>query len=174
MRFILLLFLIVSCGEKNAPIESNNTESEIAFDPAVSQMELIGDAARFNTTWVAYQKFITELENFDHSTAAAERLILAVDDMDVSLPEELNKQPVRSRLKVLETRVKSYHALLTHNSYEVSTQQDRYDQLITALDGLKIQMMEVFLLKKAEESILENLEDNLNDLEENNDALEGI
>ncbi len=163
---ILLFALIASCGQTEESKLVEEQKQESTFDPAISQMDLRGEASQFNTSWVPYQKFITELENFDHTTPAAQRLVLAVDDMTVSLPEKISKQPVKSRLKVLETRVKSYHALLTHNSYSKKEQQKRFDELIIALDQLKIQMMEVFLLEKAEENILKNLEESELELEE--------
>lgn len=155
----LVLLLTISCGNHDevAPVEK--TEQEAAFNPTPSRMELRGTAAQFNTTWLAYQKFMTELENLDHTATAALRLNTAVDEMQLNVPEQLLTQAFISRLKVLETRVKSYHALLTHNSYKVAVQQKRYDQLILSLDQVKIQMMEVFELEKSQEDLFKTLEE---------------
>ncbi|PQJ31754.1 hypothetical protein BST92_07375 [Nonlabens arenilitoris] len=154
MRYLLLLVLFISCGQKEEPVPVVEQSLETTFDPAMSRMVLKGDAQQLSTKWDAYQSFITELENFDHSTAAALRLATFIDDMTVSVPEEVASQPVKSRLKVLETRVKSYHALLTHNTYDSKKQQERYDLVIIALDEFKIQMMEVFAQQKSKENLL--------------------
>lgn len=157
--YILLLTLIISCGQENETAIIEVKKQEVPFTPTFSQIDLKGTAASFSDKWSAYQKFITELENFDHTAAAAKRLTISIDDMIASVPEKLNTQPFNSRLKVLETRVKSYHALLTHNSSEIVTQQKRYDQLIVSLDQFKMQMMEVFELEKSKEDLLKNLEE---------------
>ncbi|WP_397302879.1 hypothetical protein [Nonlabens ulvanivorans] len=158
MRYLFILLFLISCGEtpETAPVVEQSTE--ISFDPATSRMVLRGEAQQLSTKWDAYQTFTTELENFDHSTAAAQRLATSIDDMIVSIPDEIANQPVKSRLKVLETRIKSYHALLTHNAYNTKDQQKRYDQAIIALDEFKIQMMEVFAQQKSKENLLKNLE----------------
>lgn len=164
--YIILLTLLVSCGDSQETPIIKEKKQELEFDPAISQMQVRGKATQTANSWSAYQKFITELENFDHSTAAAERLNLAVDDMIVSIPEEWTTQPIKSRLKVLETRVKAYHALLTHNSYETLVQQKRFDQLILALDQFKIQMMEAYELEKSDADLIKNLEELELELEE--------
>jgi len=158
--YLIILFILVSCGKTAETDQVIEQEKQgLDFSPATSRMELKGPAIQFSTSWIAYQKFITDLENFDHTTTAAEGLNLSIDDMKVSLPESITKQSVKSRLKVLDVRVKSYHALLTHNSYSSKEQQKRFNELILALDQFKIQMMEVFELQKAEENILKNLEE---------------
>ncbi|GAK88554.1 hypothetical protein JCM19298_3281 [Nonlabens ulvanivorans] len=167
MRYLLILLLFISCGEiaETAPEVKQNKET--TFNPATSRMVLKGEALQLSTGWEAYQTFITELENFDHTTAAAKRLTTAINDMTVSIPEDISSQPVKSRLKVLETRIKSYHALLTHNAYSSTEQQKRYDQLIIGLDEFKIQMMEVYAQQKSKENLLKNLEEMELELEEN-------
>ncbi|EAS20936.1 hypothetical protein BBFL7_01828 [Flavobacteria bacterium BBFL7] len=166
MRYLLIILLFISCGEQEKAAPVLNQDTETSFIPATSRMVLKGDAQQLSTNWDAYQKFITELENFDHSIAAAQRLATSIDDMNVSIPEEIASQPVISRLKVLETRIKSYHALLTHNAYSTMDQQKRFDQVMIALDEFKIQLMEVFAQQKSKQNLLKNLEQLELELEE--------
>ncbi|WP_438961827.1 hypothetical protein [Nonlabens sp.] len=168
MRYVytILFIFLVSCGDSQETPPIIEEKKELTFDPAISQMQVSGKATETANSWIAYQKFITELENFDHSTAAALRLNSTIDDMVASIPEKWTSQPVKSRLKVLETRVKAYHALLTHNRHETMVQQKRFDQLILALDQFKIQIMEAYELEKSDKDLIKNLEELELDLEE--------
>lgn len=168
MRFLFILLLIVSCGKNQETLTVEDQKQEINFDPAISQMEVRGEARNISLSWQAYQTFIIELENFDHSITAADRLILAIEDMKTTIPPPFDKQPLRSRLKVLETHIKSYHALLTHNEYSNVNQQKRFDKVMISLDEFKIQMMDVYRLEKVKEDILKNLKEMELELEETN------
>lgn len=171
--YFILLLLAISCGKETKESQEEVVVQESNFDPAVSRMELRGEAANLLTTWTALQKFITLLENFDHTTASAQELNTAVDDMAASLPEDITSQPVLSRLKVLETRVKAYHALLDHNSFAIAEQQKRFNLLIKALDQFKIQLMEVYELEKSQDELIKNLEELEKELDET-DSIESL
>lgn len=168
--WVIVLLLLSSCNSSTSPKEEVITEKapKLKITHSLSQIELQGIASASSQEWKAYQDFITGLENLDHTIASAEQLSTHIEDMKTSIPEKFNDQGLLSRLKVLETRVKSYHSILTHSEIDIATQQHRFNLLITALDQFKIQMMDVLKAQQQKESLLKNLEENELKLDQSN------
>jgi len=159
--YIFAIFLLLSCNSQEKDENQIPEETEaVTITHTLSQMQLVGKAQTIALHWVAYQEFLTSLENLDHTAASCELLIAHLNEMKTSIPEEFKEQGVLSRFKVLETRVKSYHSLLTHTQIDSDKQQKRFDQLILALDQFKIQLMDKFIADQQIDNLLKNLEEN--------------
>ncbi len=159
--YLILLIIAVSCTSKgNQEVEEVEQIQEVTINHTLSQMQLVGEAQTVASQWIAYQEFITSLENLDHTTASSKQLVTHINDMKLTIPESFLEQGILSRFKVLETRVKSYNSLLTHTQIDPKEQQKRFDQLVISLDQLKIQMMDKFIAQQQEENLLKNLEEN--------------
>lgn len=159
--YIFIAFLFLSCNsQEKDEIQVLEEAEDVIITHTLSQMQLMGKAQTIAMDWVAYQDFLTSLENLDHTVSSSELLITHCNEMQATIPEEFKEQGILSRLKVLDTRVKSYHSLLTHSQIDRDNQQKRFDLLVTALDQLKIQMMDKFTAQEQEENLLKNLEEN--------------
>lgn len=174
MRFIffILLAITLSCTSKKSQDKEEIEEKQrVTITHTPSQMQLVGEAQQIASQWTAYRDFITSLENLDHTIATSEILIDHISDMKTSIPDSFQEQGIISRMKVLETRVNSYHSLLSHNQIETREQQQRFNDLVLSLDQLKIQMMDKISATKQEENLLKNLEENELNLDEPSDSL---
>lgn len=140
---ILLMLLMVACTQKK---RTDSTETPVSDDDtaiyAQSKMTLVGEAQQVAITWEDYQQFITELENYDHSKPATNRLTELADNMVASIPRDLIEQPVMSRLVVLRTRIGIYGSAIRNKSLSKKERVKKYNDMILALDQFHIQLNE--------------------------------
>ncbi|MDP5077992.1 MAG: hypothetical protein NWQ19_07850 [Nonlabens sp.] len=140
---ILLMLLMVACTQKK---RTDAAETPVSDDDtaiyAHSKMTLVGEAQQVAITWEDYQQFITELENYDHSKPATNRLTELADNMVASIPSDLIEQPVMSRLVVLRTRIGIYGSAIRNNSISKKERVKKYNDMILALDQFHIQLNE--------------------------------
>ena len=140
---ILLLLLMAACTQKK---RSDFTDKPVKSDGnatyAQSKMTLVGEAQQAAITWEDYQQFITELENYDHSKPATNRLTELADNMVNSIPSNLIEQPVMTRLLVLRTRIGIYGSSIRNNSISKKERVKKYNDMILALDQFHIQLNE--------------------------------
>lgn len=160
--YLILICFLVSCEQKEVQpdTQTNNELVKSQVTNINSKIELHGKTASICNNWTAYVDLITSIENLDHSTTSLEQVIVHIDDMSTSIPETLQNQGVRSRIKVLSTRAHSYLSLLHHNKIDEDKKQRRYLLFITALDQLKIQLLDSVKAINQEQDLLKNLEEN--------------
>ncbi len=139
----LFTIIISSCTPKKQQQQLVNEQSNaVGKEYNRVQINLIEDAQQATRNWESYQKFKTELENYDHSKAATTRLIDHAASMYTSVPSPLVEQPILSRLVVLQTRLGIYAAALRNKSMPKATRIKKYNDMILAIDQLHMQLNE--------------------------------
>ncbi|BAO54474.1 hypothetical protein NMS_0465 [Nonlabens marinus S1-08] len=162
--FLFLSFLLLSCDQdqKKEPTPKPVNLAEIPFD--TPRLTLVGNAASVTSSWEEYTAFQTAFENYDHSLEATGRLALAVKNMRDNLRPEFENQPIRSRLLVLESRVKSYESFLQYTTKTADQYEDYFNAIVTAQDNLTAQLNEKFEFERIEQELIEELKTDLRDL----------
>jgi hypothetical protein len=146
MKLSLLIVLVIAlsaCTKKTQgekPMQEKNDATAVSY--ASSRMTLVGEAQQAALAWEDYQKFMTELENYDHSKPATNRLVELADAMSNTIPSTLAEQPVLSRLVVLRSRIGVYGSAIRNNNLSKNERIIKYNEFVLALDQLHIQLNE--------------------------------
>lgn len=162
--FLLVSLMMVSCNDQ---VKMEDTPdiinlAEIKF--AATKIALVGPSQSLASSWIEYTKFETALENFDHSATATDQLATLVVNMKSSIPEDFDSQPVRSRLLVLETRIKAYQSFLKHTSKTTAEYKNLYDAVTVALDNFRGQLNEKLVADEQMKELIEELKGDMRDL----------
>jgi hypothetical protein len=142
MRYLFLLFLLVSNCQDDPVVEKNTEESFLIseLDFKQSEIRLTGIALQKALEWNEYQNFVTGLENYDHSKLATAQLQESVDDMMANPNEAFINLPITSRIKIVQTRLGIYRSFLDYTRKPKKDQLSKYNDIIIAWDELKTQM----------------------------------
>lgn len=143
--YLIIAGLLINCTD-----HKNNTQNEVivkhektpAFMLKGSLINLSGTAQEISNNWKQMQEFTTSLENYDHSLSSTEIVVSHIEDMKITLPEEFNQPSIKGRLKVVETRFKSYQSYLNYNHIDRKEQEKRYNAILIAIDEFKIQLLD--------------------------------
>ncbi|KQC32037.1 hypothetical protein AAU57_00890 [Nonlabens sp. YIK11] len=168
MRYILFLFfslVLISCQEeKRDTVKADKVDvSQIQFPK--TQVALVGEAQGIASQWEAYTTFQTSFENYDHSIASTQRLATLAGNLRSNMIPEFDSQPIRSRILVLETRLRRYASFLGYTSKSADEYKEYYSNIIDALDNLNGQLNEKSYVDDLEQQLIEELKSDLRDLD---------
>ncbi|AZQ43477.1 hypothetical protein [Nonlabens ponticola] len=152
----------MSCNNQEDDVSTETTDlnlSEIEF--AQQQISLVGDARASASDWQEFERFQTALENYDHSKAATTRLATHAESMLENVPDAFDEQRIKSRIKVLLVRSRSYESYLSYTTRTASEHQDRYNGIILATDQLIAAMNEKEEYDRNQRQALEDLKNDL-------------
>ncbi len=170
MQFRPILFLsifllsLAACNEQTQeqPQQAPVNIADVKF--AETKIALVGEARQEANNWIEYTKFETALENYDHSDVATQQLATLVKNMRETIPANLDNQAIKSRLLVLETRIKSYQSFLNYNSKTKEQYTSYFNAFTTALDQLRGQLNEKLEIDRQTTELIEELKNDLRDL----------
>jgi hypothetical protein len=165
------MFTLVCCQQQQEQDQNDKPDlklSELQFQE--SQIALVGEASDLVSTWKEYQEFQTAMENFDHKARTAASLAILVQNLAPSLPAQLDAQRIRSRIKVMETRIKSYASYLNYTTRTASGHEQRYNDFILTVDQFKNQLNEKAQFDRIQRDILEELKEDLAPVNSNQPA----
>lgn len=138
--FIILL-LLASCTKKPQGTDDTLVENDtLVISYARPQMTLVGEAQQAALLWTDYQNFMTELENYDHSKPATNRLVELAGSMGNSIPTALTEQPVQSRIIVLRTTLGVYASAIRNKTMSKNERIKKYNEFVLATDQLHVQL----------------------------------
>ncbi|WP_194851894.1 hypothetical protein [Nonlabens antarcticus] len=161
--FIVIGFILISCNEQEKQDDTRDPINLAEINFASTKMVLVGDAKAAASDWVEYTRLETALENYDHSVSATEQMASITSDMRTSIPLELNNQPIRSRLLVLQTKIKVYQSFLQHSSKTAAEHQQLYNAVTLALDNFIGQLNEVYIRDLQMKELIDELKGELPD-----------
>jgi hypothetical protein len=125
---------------------------------STSKMTLLKDAQKKALEWESFQDLLTGLENYDHTARTTNKLIDHVNNMLLNPDEAFQDQAIFSRIKVLKTRLHIYKSYLSYRIKTSSKLEEKYNNIILALDELLIQMnWEVNEFSQSNDKLLEDL-----------------
>ena len=163
--FIFLLFFIFSCQQQEKEITSVQKVDVAELDFPETNTALVGTARETAVNWEPYVNFETAFENYDHSIEATQRLATLVGAMRQNLLADFDNQPIRSRILVLETRLKRYASFLGYTNKTAEGYQENYGRIVMALDHLRGQLNEKSYVDQLEQQLIEELKSDLRDLD---------
>jgi hypothetical protein len=142
MRYIIILFLLVSNCQQESVVEEAAQESylisNIDFDH--SEVQLEGSALKNALEWNEYQSFVTGMENYDHSLAVTIQLQEYVNEMIANPNDAFKNLPITSRIKILQTRLGIYGSFLTYSQKSEKDHLTKFNAIVKSWDELKTQM----------------------------------
>jgi len=163
--FILLLsFSFTACNpeKETKPAVKPVNIAEIEFE--TNKIALVGSAQSMASNWEEYSKFETALENYDHSEEATGRLATSVKMMREHMDPFFNNQPIRSRLLVLESRIRSYQSFLKTKNKTADQYKAYFNSIMVALDNLRGQLNEIQEVERQKKELIEELKGDLRNL----------
>jgi hypothetical protein len=162
--FLLISLIVVSCNNQEKVEEAPNAINLAEIKFASTKIALVGPAQSLAANWIEYTKFETALENYDHSANATDQLATLVVNMKGSIPQDFDNQPIRSRLLVLETRIRAYQSFLKHTSKTTAEYKNFYNAVTIALDNFRGQLNEILEVERQKKELIEELKGDLRDL----------
>jgi hypothetical protein len=162
--FLLIVLMVVSCNNQEKKEDAPNAINLAEIKFASKKIALVGPAQSLSSDWIEYTKFETALENYDHSANATDQLATLVVSMKGSIPKDFNSQPIRSRLLVLETRIKAYQSFLKHTTKTTVEYKNFYNAVTVALDNFIGQLNEKLVADEQMKELVEELKSDLRDL----------
>lgn len=140
---IITTFFLTTCTSNVQNLDDDTpVENGKAGTYVTAKITLVGDAQQAALSWNDYQSFITELENYDHSKKATDRMTELVDNMSNTIPASLVEQPVSSRLVVLQSKLGTYKSAVRNTEMSKKEKVRRYNEFILALDQFHVQLNE--------------------------------
>lgn len=161
MRLSIFLLFISLLACKPTPDEGAAQPEQIdytAMNLSTSKIRLLKDAQKKALEWKSFQDLLTGLENYDHTARATNKMIDHVNDMLLNPQEAFQDQATFSRIKVLKTRLHIYKSYLGYRIKTPSQLEEKYNNIILALDELIIQMnWKVNEFRESNDKLLEDL-----------------
>lgn len=168
MRYLILFFscvLFYSCNQEQKDTLQSSRVNIAKIEFPETSIALVGNAQKIASEWEEYRAFEVAFENYDHSPAVTKRLATLVENMRDNLINDFDNQPIRSRILVLETRLKRYASFLEYNDKPESQYLTYYSDIIQAVDQLNGQLNEKDYYDQLEQELYEELKSDLRDLD---------
>jgi hypothetical protein len=163
--FILLLsFSLIACNQAEDKEPAAKPVNVAAIEFATNEIALVGSAQSMASNWEEYSKFETALENYDHSEEATGRLATSVKVMRQNIDPNFDNQPIRSRLLVLESRIRSYQSFLKVKSKTAVQYKEYFNSIMVALDNFRGQLNEKLVADEQMKELIEELKGDLRNL----------
>lgn len=167
LGFTFILLGLFSCGD-SVPEDQDGTEqvqdsTQVYGTASVQLPRFIAGATPIVAVWPIYDEFEEELVALNSTALAelrsrSERFIVFADSLAKTLPDTLNKQPIASRLIVLNTRVRLLEQAVNSQRPKDSIIHNCFIELNTALGNLKNQINEKLLKDTIDKQRKENEE----------------
>ena len=160
--FLLFISLLACKPTSDQDVAQPEQIDYTALNLNTSQTTLLKDAQKNALEWKSFQDLLTGLENYDHSSSSTNKLIDHVNDMLLNPEEAFQDQAIFSRIKVLKTRLHIYKSYLGYRIKTPSQLEEKYNNIILALDELIIQMnWKVNEFRQSNKKLLEDLKADL-------------
>ncbi|WP_292889288.1 hypothetical protein [Nonlabens sp.] len=158
--YIFLLFIsLLACkptSDEGAALPEQIDDTTMNLSK--SKIPLIKEAQKKALEWKSFQDLLTGLENYDHTASATSKMIDHVNDMLLNPEASFQDQAVFSRIKVLKTRLHIYKSYLGYRTKTPSQLEEKYNNIIRALEELIIQMnWKVNEFRQSNDKLLEDL-----------------
>jgi hypothetical protein len=159
LSIFLLFILLLACKPISNEDAPNVKQIDYtAMNLSTSRMTLIKDAQKKALEWESFQDLVTGLENYDHTARTTNKIIDHVNNMLLTPEEAFQDQAILSRIKVLKTRLHIYKSYLGYRIKTPSQLEEKYNNIILALDELVIQMnWKVNEFSQSNDKLLEDL-----------------
>lgn len=153
---VLLLVLVSATACNSGTSEAENEQSEVQdstaiYGSAAIKLPRINAAAKpIVDDWSIFDDFENELIEMNSLSLAeirsrSERLMTFSDSLAKTVPDTLGKQSIRSRVVVLETRVKLLNQAVNSERPRTEVIATCFEELNTALANLKVRINEKVL-----------------------------
>jgi hypothetical protein len=115
--FLFFVLLIFSCNNTKS-LESEVLPENVELPSSGLQLPVLSEEARDAlVSWQRFQEFENDLKRINTGSltrfsAESERMAVAVDTLQNTIPEALNTTIISSRMRVVNTRVKLLHEVL--------------------------------------------------------------
>lgn len=165
--FFFFILLILGCN--NTKTEEKEILSENVELPSTGlQLPFLGEEARDALVgWHRFQEFENDLKRINAGTltrfsAESERMAVAVDTLQNTIPEALNTTIISSRMRVVNTRVKLLHEVLHQRGSDSLVLLENLRETNTAFVNLLAQIQAKFEKARIDEMARtdENIETN--------------
>ncbi len=147
--FFFLILLILGC--KNPKTEVVDVIPENVELPSTGlQLPVLGEEARDALVgWQRFQEFENDLKRINTGTltrfsAESERMAVAVDTLQNTIPEKLNTTIISSRMRVVNTRVKLLHEVLHQRGSDSLVLLENLQETNAAYTNLLLQIQAKF------------------------------
>jgi hypothetical protein len=137
---ILMSVILTSCEEEKKEQVTEPTTTFADMQLQETSMALVGKAQQEALNWKDYQDLMTAFENYDHSIAATQQMMDYTAAMSIATAQPFNDKPIASRIKILHTRLGIYKSYLGYTTRVPELRAAKYNDIITAIDELTIQM----------------------------------
>lgn len=152
----LIAFIIVSCcwscdqtEEKTVTKNTDFYTLQLKVD-TIAIAQLSNKAEEFANEWNDYLAIKTEITrtkamNIGDALNNAENIIRISDSLKVSLPDTFNVEPIKARLKLIETQAKTQQQLLNRKSQDTAAIKESIYKLVQGFSSLNRQINERFI-----------------------------
>ncbi|WP_299113984.1 hypothetical protein [uncultured Winogradskyella sp.] len=149
--YILVLVVFFSCGDDNSKttpkvLEEQKQDTKTITAKAIESFKyndyiLSEDAKKEVAQWTRFQELSTQISFLKKAdvtffTAEKDTLKVFLDSLKVSLPENINTNPINSRISVLETKLLKLNNDLTLDNYSVDNKLGSIRDLLIANSNL--------------------------------------
>ncbi|RZN84624.1 MAG: hypothetical protein EVB11_00815 [Winogradskyella sp.] len=150
-QYIMALAAFFSCGDDNSKtttlvLEEQKQETKTITARAIEDFKyndyiLSEDAQKEVAEWSRFQELSTQISFLKKAdvtffTEEKDTLKVFLDSLRISLPENINTNPINSRISVLETKLLKLNNDLTLDNYSVDNKLGSIKDLLIANSNL--------------------------------------
>ncbi|QSS97957.1 hypothetical protein [Psychroflexus sp. ALD_RP9] len=154
-KYFIAFALVIccwSCSQTQEKTASKNTDFyalKLSVD-TISIAQLSNKAEEFANEWDDYLAIKTEIArtkamNIGDALNNAENIIRISDSLKASLPDTFNIEPIKARLKLMETQARNQQQLLARKSQDTLAIKESIYKLIQSFSSLNTQINECFI-----------------------------